>query len=149
MLMRALDVELIEDGVENEAGAGFGVWVDVDGDIDAAGGLGGGFDMDSGVGRVGLGEGEEFPALWGDGGFIDDVSLSEELGFGGDQDGFGADAWREFCLECSPEVGGGDGGLALPCGGFAHGGYGFAGWEDHERTDPDQQNGCFGGGLHQ
>ena len=31
-----LDAELVEDGVEDESGAGFGVWVDVDGEFDAA-----------------------------------------------------------------------------------------------------------------
>jgi len=45
-----LHPELGEDCVEDEAGAGFGVWVDVDGEFDAAGGLGGGVDMDAAVG---------------------------------------------------------------------------------------------------
>ena len=39
--------------------------------------------------------------------------------------------------------------MALPCDRFAHRGDGLAGGEDEERTDPDQQDGCFGGGMHQ
>lgn len=94
-----LDAELVEDGIEDEAGAGFGVGVDIDREFDASRGLGGGGDVNSGIGSTGLGEGGEFAALGGDGGFVDDMTLAEEFLLGGDEDRFGADAWREFCFE--------------------------------------------------
>lgn len=104
--------------------------------------------MDSAVWSVGLREREEFASLWGSGGFFDHMSLAQELVFRGDQDGFGSDSRWELGFEGPPEVGRGDGGLALPSRGLAHRGDGFACRENQERTDPDQQYCCFGGGVH-
>lgn len=87
-----------------------------------------------------MGEGDEFAALWGDGGLIDDMTLAEEFCFGGDEDGFGADSGREFGFEGSPEVGSGDRGLSLPSGGFAHGGDGFAGLEGESRAYSEHED---------
>lgn len=84
--------------------------------------------------------------MGGGGGFVDDVSLAEEFLFCGDEDGFCADSWWEVCLEGAPEVGGGNGCLALPCGGLSHGGDGFAGGKDGEEEEGCQdEKGCFGG----
>lgn len=137
-----LNAELVENRVEYKAGTRFGVWIDVNGQLDPPTGLGGGVHMDSGVGRSGLREGDQLASLWGSSGLIDHMSLAEKLGFSGDEDRFGADSRWEFGFKGAPEVGSGDGGLALPSGGFAHRWDRFAGLEERGYTNAEQKGDC-------
>ena len=106
---RGLDAQGLEDGFEDDSGSVFLGGVDVD-DHDDAGAFEGGGDFDFVVGCLPIGEGDDSPALGGDGGFFDDVTLSIEDGFGGGHDGFdGVTRW-EFGAEEPESVGGVDGG---------------------------------------
>jgi len=73
--------------------------------------------------------------LGSDGGFFDGVPLAVEDGAGGGHDCLDGISWWEFGVEASEAVGCVDGGLAMPCSGFAERGEGLAPGELGEGCD--------------